>query len=172
MGKIRYNVTPKKRGMLTGFYSYDIEQIGQSASALSMGNTFTTVLSTAPFDKLTFVNKAGLNIEKDIKKDFILFTGAEWKSFSPLGLANYQRVQGFDTISISNIKTTEFTARIRWAKNEEFLSGYFDRTSVTTTSHNNFVYFRKLVLLHVIAKVQSNRSHLPSNLIQSCLLLN
>jgi len=134
MGKIRYNITPKKRGMMTGFYSYDIEQIGQSASALSMGNTFTTVLSTAPFDKLTFVNKAGLNLEKDIKKDFILFTGAEWKSFTPLGLANYQRVNGFDTVSISNIKTTEFTARIRWAKNEEFLSGYFDRTSVTTTN--------------------------------------
>lgn len=134
MGKIRYNVTPKKRGMMTGFYSYDIEQIGQSASALSMGNTFTTVLSTAPFDKLTFVTKAGLNLEKDIKKDFILFTGTEWKSFSPLGLANYKRVQGFDTVSISNIKTTEFTARIRWAKNEEFLSGYFDRTAVTTTN--------------------------------------
>lgn len=154
MGKIRYNITPKKRGMMTGFYSYDIEQIGQSASALSMGNTFTTVLSTAPFDKLTFVKKAGLNLEKDIKKDFILFTGAEWKSFTPLGLANYQRIQGFDTLSISNIKTTEFTARIRWAKNEEFLSGYFDRTNVACT--NPILSFQTIVGVKGILGSQYN----------------
>jgi hypothetical protein len=154
MGKIRYNITPKKRGMMTGFYSYDIEQIGQSASALSMGNTFTTVLNTAPFDKLTFVNKAGLNLEKDIKKDFILFTGVEWKSFTPLGLANYQRIQGFDTISISNIKTTEFTARIRWAKNEEFLSGYFDRTNVACT--NPILSFQTIVGVKGILGSQYN----------------
>ncbi len=154
MGKIRYNITPKKRGMMTGFYSYDIEQIGQSASALSMGNTFTTVLSTAPFDKLTFVTKAGLNLEKDIKKDFVLFTGAEWKSFTPLGLANYRRVEGLDTVSISNIKTTEFTARIRWAKNEEFLSGYFDRTAVTTT--NPILSFQTIVGVKGILGSQYN----------------
>jgi len=154
MGKVRYNITPKKRGMMTGFYSYDIEQIGQSASALSMGNTFTTVLSTAPFDKLTFVTKAGLNLEKDIKKDFILFTGAEWKSFTPLGLANYQRVQGFDTVSISNIKTTEFTARIRWAKNEEFLSGYFDRTNITCT--NPILSFQTIIGVRGILGSQYN----------------
>lgn len=154
MGKIRYNITPKKRGMMTGFYSYDIEQIGQSASALSMGNTFTTVLNTAPFDKLTFVNKAGLNLEKDIKKDFILFTGVEWKSFTPLGLANYQRIHDFDTISISNIKTTEFTARIRWAKNEEFLSGYFDRTNVACT--NPILSFQTIVGVRGILGSQYN----------------
>ena len=154
MGKIRYNITPKKRGMMTGFYSYDIEQIGQSASALSMGNTFTTVLSTAPFDKLTFVTKAGLNLEKDIKKDFILFTGAEWKSFTPLGLANYRREDGLDTISISNIKTTEFTARIRWAKNEEFLSGYFDRTNMTCT--NPILSFQTIVGVKGILGSQYN----------------
>ena len=154
MGKIRYNITPKKRGMMTGFYSYDIEQIGQSASALSMGNTFTTVLSTAPFDKLTFVTKAGLNLEKDIKKDFILFTGAEWKSFTPLGLANYRRIDLLDTVSISNIKTTEFTARIRWAKNEEFLSGYFDRTAVTTT--NPILSFQTIVGVKGIMGSQYN----------------
>lgn len=129
-GKIRYNITPKKRGMLTGIYSYDIEQIGQSPTAASMGSTFATVFNTAPFDKLTFVNKVGLNLEKDIKKDLILYGGFEWKSYSPLGLANYQRVLNYDTINVSNIKTFEFIGRVRWTKGEEFISGYFDRTSL------------------------------------------
>ena len=128
--KIRYNITPKKRGMLTGIYSYDIEQIGQSPTAASMGSTFATVFNTAPFDKLTFVNKIGLNLEKDIKKDLILYGGCEWKSYTPLGLANYQRTVNFDTVNVSNIKTFEFIGRIRWTKGEEFLSGYFDRTSL------------------------------------------
>lgn len=61
--------------MLTGIYSYDIEQIGQSPTAASMGSTFATVFNTAPFDKLTFVNKVGLNLEKDLKKDLILYGG-------------------------------------------------------------------------------------------------
>jgi hypothetical protein len=128
--KIRYNITPKKRGMLTGIYSYDIEQIGQSPTAASMGSTFATVFNTAPFDKLTFVNKIGVNLEKDIKKDLILYGGFEWKSYTPLGLANYQRMVNFDTVNVSNIKTFEFIGRIRWTKGEEFLSGYFDRTSL------------------------------------------
>lgn len=130
----RYNITPKKRGLLTTYYNYDIEQIGLSSSALSMGNTFTTILSTAPFDKLTFVTKAGFNFEKDIKKDFVAFTGIDWKEFKPLGLTNYQKVINGDTLSISTIKTTEITARIRWAKNEEFISGSFDRTATTCTN--------------------------------------
>lgn len=128
--KIRYNITPKKRGMLTGIYSYDIEQIGQSPTAASMGSTFATVFNTAPFDKLTFVNKLGLNLEKDVKKDLILYGGFEWKSYTPLGLANYQRVINLDTVNVSNIKTFEFIGRIRWTKGEEFISGYFDRTSL------------------------------------------
>lgn len=131
---IRYNATPKKRGLLSAFYSYDIEQIGVSTSALSMGNTFTTVLSTAPFDKLTFVTKAGLSFEKDIKKDFVAFSGIELKELSPLGLANYKRVVSNDTSLISKIRTAEITARIRWAKDEEFISGNLDRTAMTCTN--------------------------------------
>jgi hypothetical protein len=99
-----------------------------------MGNTFTTVLSTAPFDKLTFVTKAGLSFEKDIKKDFVTFTGFELKELTPLGLANYKRVVNTDTLMISKIRTAEITARIRWAKDEEFISGSFDRTAMTCTN--------------------------------------
>ncbi|MEN9743656.1 MAG: hypothetical protein RLZZ65_1461 [Bacteroidota bacterium] len=128
--RIRYNITPKKRGMLIGYYSYDIEQIGQSPTAASMGTSFATFFSTAPFDKLTFVQKAGLSLEKDIKKDLIVYGAFEWKNYTPLGLATYQRKVGLDTISVSQITTAEWTTRIRWTKDEEFLSGSFDRTAL------------------------------------------
>jgi hypothetical protein len=130
-GSIRYNITPKKRGMMTAFYNYDIEQIGQSPTAASIGSTFGTLLRTGPLDKLTFVEKAGLDLEKDIGKDFIVYTGFQWKEYTALGVANYVRVNDVgDSLSIGKIQTSEIVARFRWAKDEEFISGSFDRTSV------------------------------------------
>lgn len=129
---IRYNITPKKRGMLTGYYSYDIEQIGQSPNASAIGSTFGTLLRTGPLDKLTFVDRAGLTLEKDIRKDVILFGGFEWKEYTALGKANYIRPNDLTGINdtLSRIRTSEFIARYRWAKDEEFISGAFDRSSV------------------------------------------
>jgi hypothetical protein len=129
---IRYNITPKKRGMLTTYYRYDIEQIGQSPTAASIGSTFGTLFRTGPLDKLTMVKKAGVNLEKDIKKDLILYGGFEWKEFTALGLANYVKFNPSSNVydTLSKITSSEFIARIRWTKNEEFISGSFDRTSV------------------------------------------
>jgi Family of unknown function (DUF5686)/CarboxypepD_reg-like domain len=128
--RLRYNITPQKRGMLMAYYNYDIEQIGLSPTAASMGTSFVTILSTAPFDKLTFVQKAGVSLEKDVRKDLILFGALEWKNYTPLGLATYQRFDGLDTLNVEHISTTELTTRIRWTKDEEFLSGSFDRTAL------------------------------------------
>jgi hypothetical protein len=127
----RYNITPKKRGMLTAYYSYDIEQIGQSPTAATVGSTFGTVFRTGPPRNLTLVEKAGINLEKDIKKDLILYGGFEWKEFTPLGTYKYTRFNdlgGLDTIN--NIRTSEFIARVRWTKDEEFIGGSFDRSSL------------------------------------------
>lgn len=132
-GLIRYNITPKKRGMLATYYNYDIEQLGISPTAASVGSTFSSLLRTGPLDKLTFVAKAGMNLEKDVGKDIILFGGVEWKEYTALGLANYERYNadapgGIERIS--KIQTAEVTARFRWAKDEEFISGVFDRSSI------------------------------------------
>ncbi|XOV69157.1 MAG: DUF5686 family protein [Fluviicola sp.] len=129
---VRFNVTPKKRGMLTGYYSYDIEQIGQSPDAAAIGSTFGTLLRTGPLDRLTFVERIGVNLEKDVRKDVVLYGGVEWKEFTALGLANYVRPTDVAGVhdTIHQIQTSEITLRYRWAKDEEFISGAFDRTSV------------------------------------------
>lgn len=130
----RFNISPKKRGMLTAYYNIDLEQIGQSPTAAAVGSTFSAILRTGPLDKLTFVEKVGINLEKDIRKDVILYAGFEWKEYSAVGIANYIRpnfTTGIDD-TISRIQTTEFIARYRWAKDEEFISGAFDRKSVSS----------------------------------------
>ncbi|NDB36071.1 MAG: hypothetical protein EB023_12190, partial [Flavobacteriia bacterium] len=131
-GLIRYNITPKKRGMLSMYYNYDLEQIGQSPTAAQLGSTFATVLNTAPFDKLTFVQKIGFNLEKDIRKDVIILGGFDWKAYTPLGISAYLKQNSnqssFDTLT--ELRTAEFIARVRWTKDEEFVAGQFDRRSI------------------------------------------
>jgi hypothetical protein len=129
---IRYNITPKKRGMLTTFYSKDIEQIGNSPTAAAVGSTFGTLLRTGPLNKLTFVERIGINLEKDIKRDLILFGGFEWKEYIPLGIANYLRLnENTNTLdTIDKVRSSEFIARVRWTKDEEFIGGTFDRITL------------------------------------------
>lgn len=125
----RINITPRKRGLLTIYGNRDIEQIGISPTAASVGSTFGTLFRTGPLDKLTFVDKAGINLEKDFGKDFIVFGGFEWKEYTPLGLATYERRNnhgGIDTLR--HIQSAEATFRVRWCKDEEFIQGNFDRT--------------------------------------------
>ncbi|MEJ6776637.1 MAG: DUF5686 family protein [Crocinitomicaceae bacterium] len=129
---VRFNLTQKKRGVLSLYYSYDLEQIGQSPEAGSIGSTFGSLLRTGPLDKLTFAEKVGVTIEKDLLKDIVLFAGFEWKEYTAIGAANYLRPNkktAYDD-TIRRIQTTEFIARYRWSKNEEFISGSFDRTSI------------------------------------------
>ncbi len=128
--KVRWNITKKKRSLLTAYYNSDIEQVGISPTASSVNSTFASLLRTGPLDKLTFVEKYGINIEKDVSKDFIFTGGFEWRELTSLGLADYTRYQNNAIENLDKLQTAEFSAGIRWGKNEEFLSGAFDRTSV------------------------------------------
>jgi len=130
----RMNLSSKKRALLSVFYSNDIEQIGTAPNVASVGSTFGTLFRTGPLDQLTFVEKVGFNLEKDIKKDFIFFTGFERKEYTAIGASNYERINSINSTveNVNVIQTSEFTVRLRWAKNEEFISGVFDRTSITS----------------------------------------
>ncbi|HNS41214.1 MAG TPA: DUF5686 family protein [Taishania sp.] len=131
-GSVRFNTSKKKRGLLSLFYEYDIEQIGASPKASQVGSTFGTLFRTGPLDKLTFVQKTGINFEKDIHKDFILFSGVELKEYKALGKANYVRFNETNGLydTINKIRTFEVTMRLRWSKDEEFIGGVYDRVAI------------------------------------------
>src|SRR5690554_5235194 len=130
-GGIRYNVTPKKRGMLKVFYVYDVQQLGLGENAADIDGAFGSLLRTKPLNQLTFVEKYGIAFEKDLGKSFIITAGALWKGIEALGETKFRIPNssvGFDYIS--NINTFETSIKIRYAKNEEFISGSFDRISI------------------------------------------
>jgi hypothetical protein len=129
----RANLSEKKRTLLNCYYNYDIEQLGQSATAATVGSTFGTAFQTGILDKLTFISRVGASIERDVKKDFIAKAGFEWREIEALGRANYVKLVNSGSPSLdtaSRLTTSELSASMRWAKGEEFISGAFDRTSL------------------------------------------
>jgi hypothetical protein len=130
--KLRANLSRKKRTLLTAYYNYDIQQLGQSPTANAVGSTFGTILRTGPLDKLSFISKFGFNIERDIKKDLQIKFGAEWREIRSLGKANFVRPKEINDTgdTISRLTTAELSFGFRYAKGEEFISGAFDRTSL------------------------------------------
>lgn len=130
-GAVRFNVTPNKRGMLRLYYNYDLTQLGLGENAQDVDAALGSFFRTKPLNQLTFVEKFGMTFEKDFGKSFILSAGGEWKELESKGEANY-RIPNDETgfTQIDKIATFETFFKIRYAKNEEFLSGAFDRISL------------------------------------------
>lgn len=130
-GKVRFNVTPKKRGMLNLYYDYDLTQLGLGENAADVDAALGSFFRTQPLNQLTFVEKIGGKFEKDFGKSFIISAGTDWKELESKGDANYRIPQENNNVStIDKISTFETFLEIRYAKNEEFLSGSFDRLSL------------------------------------------
>ena len=130
--QMRYILQEKKRTLLKIFYQKDIEQIGQTVKTSTVGSTFGTLLRTGPLDKLTFVEKFGLTVEKDLIKDLQVTAGFEWKEYTALGIANYVHYSPVTNLyqQIERIRTREFQLSFRWSRDEEYLSGVFNRKAI------------------------------------------
>jgi hypothetical protein len=130
-GGIRYNVSPKKRGMLKLYYDYDITQLGMAGSAEAIDGALGSLFRTRPLDMLILTEAFGTNIEKDMGKNFIVTAGAEWKKLGALGATKFRiPTSSVSYNDINDISTFETSLKVRYAKNEEFISGTFDRISV------------------------------------------
>lgn len=130
-GGLRFNVSPKKRGMLDLFYDYDVKQLGLGDNAGDIDAAFGSLLRTKPLTQLTLVEKFGGRFEKDFGKSFIITASGQWKKLTALGETQF-RVPTSSTSfnNINSFRTFETSLKIRYGKNEEFISGAFDRISV------------------------------------------
>lgn len=132
-GHVRFNITPKKRGMLKAYYDYDVKQLGLGDGADDMDAALGSLIRTKPLTLLTSVEKLGMSLEKDLGKSFIVTAGAEWKELKPLGDIKFRTPINYVGYNeTNNIRTFETSIKIRYAKNEEFISGAFDRVSVSS----------------------------------------
>lgn len=131
-GSIRYKLKNAPRTMLRLAYRRRIEILGLDPSIGDIGNSFTTLFSVAPQDKLTMVQKGVLSMEKDWRFDMRTFNSIEWKRFVPLGFSDYSRIdtETGDTNQVGSVTSFEIRNQIMYTKEEKFLNGQFDRTSL------------------------------------------
>ena len=131
-GSLRWKIKDSPREMLRFAYRKRIDQLGLIATIGDVGNSFTTLLSGAPLDKLTMVTLGSIGFEKDWNFDMRTFNTIEWKNFVPLGSSDYSRVDPLsgDTNKILSLTSFEVRNQIMFTKEEKFLKGVFDRTSL------------------------------------------
>lgn len=131
-GSVRYKLKDSPREMLRIGYRKRIDQLGLIATVGDVGNSFSTLLSAAPLDKLTMVNLASIGFEKDYRFDMRTFNTVEWKNYIPLGSSDYSRINiaTGDTNQIGSLTSFQVRNQIMFTKEEKFLKGQFDRISL------------------------------------------
>ncbi len=133
-GGFRAILSKKPRQMLYFNYKYDIEQLGLSSNAFRQDNLLATVFRRNVADKLSFVE------EYKGYYDYEYFQGLNnriqyrYRRIAPLGNTIYQKpsAEPGQVSLIPDVTTSEFTYYLRYAKNEKFVAGEFDRVSMGT----------------------------------------
>lgn len=130
-GRVRFNVTPEKRGMLTLLYDKDVNQLGLGENPTNIDFGLASLIRTKPLRKLTLVERYKAKFSKDVGKSWNFTIGGQWKELSRLGDSKFLVPQDDGSFeNIKNIRTFETSLQIRYAKNETYLSGAFNRVSL------------------------------------------
>ena len=150
-GGTRFFITKKPRQMVTLVYKHDVEQIGLSTNAFGNSNVISTIGTRNPINRLVFNTDYRISFEREWLKGFSTTFLLRNTTIESLGIINFQRESPLtgNKIFIPNITTSEVTMFTRFARNEEFLEGEFNRVSLGTkhpTFTLNYTYGMKGVL--------------------------
>ncbi|MBU1011705.1 MAG: DUF5686 and carboxypeptidase regulatory-like domain-containing protein [Bacteroidetes bacterium] len=114
-------------------YKIDTEQLGQSKNAYSEDNFFNSFLSKNAINKLSMVKEYKSFYEHEWFGGFsnsLVFTHRE---VFPISGENFIIHEDDSEIEIPSIRTSEISLNMRFAYNEKFLMGEFERVSLGTT---------------------------------------
>ncbi len=139
----RFFITKKPRRMVHLVYKNDVEQVGISSNSFNSSSA-VSFLRRNPLDKLIFNEEFRGSYTREWFQGFssvILLRNAQ---FRPLGVTTFNRINSDQTISpLNSLSVSEVGFFTRFAYNEEFLAGEFDRISLGTkypTLSVNYTY--------------------------------
>lgn len=117
----------------TGFnVKHDIEQLGISQNAFTQDNILASFLQRTYNKKLTMVNEAGVFYEHEWYQGFSNTISATTRRVFATSYVPFETYTPTDTIGFSQISSTEIKLKTRFAYNEKFLMGEFERVSLGT----------------------------------------
>lgn len=130
----KFFITKKPRQLVNLVYKHDIEQIGLSTNAFSKSNAITTFIVRNPINRLVFNEDYRVSYEREWLKGFSTTLLLRNNIIKPLGVVRFQKtdLQSGQTSQIKDITTSEISLYTRFARNEEFIEGEFNRISLGT----------------------------------------
>lgn len=142
-GATRFFITKKPRRMVHLVYKNDVEQVGVSSSSFNSSSA-VTFFRRNPLNKLVFNEEYRGSYTREWFQGFssiVMFRNA---NFRPIGVTTFNQINTDQSISsLNSLTATEIGFNTRFAYNEEFLSGEFDRISLGTkhpTLSVNYTY--------------------------------
>lgn len=122
------------RQMLWFNYKHDYEVLGQGQNVIRQDNILSSLFRRNPLSNLTEIEQYKMYYDKEWFKGFNSRINLQHKVITPL--SNFYKHYNADSTSysIANIKTSEIGFYTRFALDEKFLEGEFDRVSLGTRS--------------------------------------
>ncbi|NJK94035.1 MAG: hypothetical protein HC905_03090 [Bacteroidales bacterium] len=127
-----YMLNKEPRLAIGGNFENDIEQLGKSDNSFLSDNILSSVLRRNPNDKLTMVYQRKLYLEKEWFPGFSNTVSFQHKRIIPGKNVPFNVIQNTDTIGLGAVRTTEINLNTRFAFQEKFVEGEFERVSLGT----------------------------------------
>lgn len=128
----RFFITKKPRRLVQLVYKHDVEQVGVSSNAYN-NTSIVTFLRRNPYNKLVFNTEYRANYFREWFPGFSSELLLRNSTFSPIGITAFNAVNSDGSIDPQvTLTATEVAVNTRFAYNEEFLSGEFERISLGT----------------------------------------
>jgi hypothetical protein len=128
----RFFITKKPRRMVHLVYKYDVEQVGISSNSFNTTGA-VTFFRRNPLNKLVFNEEFRASYTREWFQGLSSTLLMRNANFMPIGVTTFNRINADNSISpLQTLTATEVGFYTRFAYNEEFLSGEFDRISLGT----------------------------------------
>jgi hypothetical protein len=131
-GGFIYMLSKNPRKSVGASYKFDIEQLGESQNSFITDNILASLLRRSPYDKLTTVKEFKCDYENEWFTGFSNTLHFTHRDIFPLGATKFEFTQGGQTEERNSITTSEIQIDTRFAYNEKFVFGEFERTSMGT----------------------------------------
>ena len=114
-------------------FKYDTEQLGKSVNAYSEDNFFNSFLNKSAINKLSMVRQYQAFYHHEWFSGLSNSLSFTQREVFPIKGESFSLHEGGADFKIPSIRTSEISLNMRFAYNEKFLMGEFERVSLGTT---------------------------------------
>jgi hypothetical protein len=125
-----FNTSPRRCANV--YYFHDTEQLGITEYAFLKDNILSSLFARKKNDKLITVNELGGYYEHEWFLGFSNKLTLRNKQLFASDRVTFEKWDGYDTINVKRLTTTEISLNTRFAYNEKFVMGKFERISLGT----------------------------------------